>query len=798
MTEHQEYEIDALKNNTFDFVSLGETLKELRESSFNFLYTLQKDSVGIKRFDFTFADLKMIDMNHYSLRIATDFIRTDAKLKYRSSKFYHKEVSRDSILQNKDIFAYSFIAIINGKNSNFWKVNIDDHGTEFILPIRSNVIKEGISWNNFKTLRDVKAPISIIIIPNDNFNNGYNTLNDLTKFRDFFNAIDVAADETYFQIPLGAMPVPVECLFPMKYGNDTIAFDQNCDIELFYPNIYHIKNEHNYDMKIFVFYREDVDTLYKLHNEIDLFHRYTDNILEMYKDGSIPSLIKNYTPMKFEYGTEDYMKNFYNTKTELEYKSEKLKEWIRENNELATYYLAKLMATEYRHYIHVINLDLNERIRKDTSKEIKDGSKPVKFKEDMYVFKFSILSFTKEMVLRIFIDGDFFEPINTYSDEFYTYIYIPTRCVKEDSIIEIERSIPYNLVVPVTFTKMEPTKTIKIRSNEFAIYANDIFLTRADTGEFIDNNSFKIISHVSDLDIEIDNGSFFNVTDAKVILTNTSLYNVPLEIRIHRTGKVKGINSEGKADFILFRNNMNRCREQIRVFKNGRLMPTSSYEVTFGPTIGEVNLMLMLNRAKKHDRITIDCTPNKYNEMVYANEIDERGFIDLTGKLDKPIDTRWLDVYMNGKKIPSTDIEVLSATKFFINNLKSRKHLNIYERNRDDEYFSIGDSSISEQILANIEGFFERIYLSHSKIEEIEDDILGEAIENIDTDIITFYYMVLMHMLINPDLDQITNAMRKAYPTVLEKGKLYFINPDKMPDALLVLSLNGDNGDITA
>ena len=94
MTEHQEYEINALKNNTFDFVSLGETLKELRESSFNFLYSLQRDSVGIKRFDFTFADLKMLDMNHYSLKIATDFIRPDAKLKYRSSNLYRKEIKK--------------------------------------------------------------------------------------------------------------------------------------------------------------------------------------------------------------------------------------------------------------------------------------------------------------------------------------------------------------------------------------------------------------------------------------------------------------------------------------------------------------------------------------------------------------------------------------------------------------------------------------------------------------------------------------------------------------------------------
>ena len=798
MTEHQEYEINALKNNTFDFVSLGETLKELRESSFNFLYSLQRDSVGIKRFDFTFADLKMLDMNHYSLKIATDFIRPDAKLKYRSSNLYRKEITRNMISENKDIFTYSFITIINGKNSNFWKIKIDDHGTEFILPIRSNVIKDGITWSNFKALKDIEANITILVVPNDSFNELYSSLNDLTTFRDFFDVLDIGTEESYFQIPLGAMPVPVECLIPMKFGNNTIAFDHNCDIELYYPNIYHIKNSHNYDMKIFIFYREDTNTLYRMHNEIDLFHRYTDNILSLYKDNSIPNFIKNYTPIELEYGIEDYMKNFYSQKTELEYKSEKLKEWIRENNEFVTPYLAKLMANEHRHYMHLSDIDLSERLRRDTFSEIQEGVNRITFIEDMYVFKFSILTYTPDMILRIFIDGEFFEPDEVYSDEFYTYLYIPTRCVKEDSVIEIERSIPYNLVVPVTFTEEEPTKQIKVKSNEFAIYANDIFLTYENDKSYIDDESFKIISHVSDLDIEIDKGSFFNVTDAKVILTDTELYNIPLEIRIHHTGKLHGVNAKGTLDFVLFRNTMKRCKEQIRLFKNGRLIPATRYTVTFGFALDEANMVTLLNEFAAGDRICVDCTPNKYNEIMYEKEIDERGYIDLSGKLDKPIDTRWFDVYVNGKKIPSTDIEVLTPTKFFINNLKSRKNLDIYERNRDDEYFSIGDSSISEQILANIEGFFDRIYQNHSKIEDIEDDILGSAIENIQTDIITFYYMVLTHMFINPDLDQVTNGMRRAYPTIIEDGKPFFINPDDMPDAMLVLSLNADDGDLTA
>lgn len=799
MTEHQENEIEALKNNTFDFVSLGETLKELRESSFNFLYSLQRDSVGIKRFDFTFSDLKMLDMSHYSLKITTDFIRPDAKLKYRSSALYHKEITRSTISENKDIFSYSFIAIINGKNSNFWKIRIDDHGTEFILPIRSNVIPDGISWSNFKTLRDMGANISILVVPNDTFNEAYSTLNDLTTFRDFFDVIEISAEETYFQIPLGAMPVPIECLIPMKFGNNTIAFDHNCVIELFYPNVYHIKNAHSYDMKIFVFYREDTDTIYKLHNEIDLFHRYTDNILDMYKDGSIPSLIKNYTPISVEYGIKDYMEKFYNQKTELEYKSDKLKEWIRENNEFASPYLARLMSNENRHYIHLKNINLSERLRTDTYNEIQEGVNRITFIEDMYVFKFSILTYSQDMVLRIFIDGEFFEPDEVYSDNFYTYIYIPTRCVKEDSVIEIERSIPYNLVVPVTFTEEEPTKRVKVKSNEFAIYANDIFLTYANDHSFIDDTAFKIISHVSDLDIEIGNGSFFNITDAKVILTDTELYDIPLEIRIHRTGALHGVNANGSLDFVLFRNNkMKPCKEHIRIFKNGRLLPSTRYNVTFGFALDEANMVTLLNKFAAGDRICVDCTPNKYNEVVYEAEIDERGFINLTDKLDKPIDTRWFDVYVNGRKIPSTDIEVLSATKFFINNLKSRKNLDIYERNRDDEYFKIGDNSVSEQILANIEGFFDRIYQNHSKVEEIEDDILGDVIENIQTDIITFYYMVLIRTFVNPDLDQVTNGMRRAYPSIIEDGKPFFINPDDLPDAMFVLSLNGDDGDLTA
>ena len=58
--------------------------------------------------------------------------------------------------------------------------------------------------------------------------------------------------------------------------------------------------------------------------------------------------------------------------------------------------------------------------------------------------------------------------------------------------------------------------------------------------------------------------------------------------------------------------------------------------------------------------------------------------------------------------------------------------------------------------------------------------------------------MVLTHMFINPDLDQVTNGMRRAYPTIIEDGKPFFINPDDVPDAMLVLSLNAHDGDLTA
>ena len=40
--------------------------------------------------------------------------------------------------------------------------------------------------------------------------------------------------------------------------------------------------------------------------------------------------------------------------------------------------------------------------------------------------------------------------------------------------------------------------------------------------------------------------------------------------------------------------------------------------------------------------------------------------------------------------------------------------------------------------------------------------------------------------------------MRRAYPSIIEDGKPFFINPDDLPDAMFVLSLNGDDGDLTA
>jgi len=74
---------------------------------------------------------------------------------------------------------------------------------------------------------------------------------------------------------------------------------------------------------------------------------------------------------------------------------------------------------------------------------------------------------------------------------------------------------------------------------------------------------------------------------------------------------------------------------------------------------------------------------------VYTQRrIPSHGYINLQGKINKPLNKKYFEFWVNGKLL-SDEVTIISPTKIFLHGLHSLKNLEIIEINRDPhEYFS--------------------------------------------------------------------------------------------------------------
>lgn len=168
---------DALSNNTFDFETEIKAIEECKLSSFQYLYQLQKEMTRYKRFDFHMMDLQRSDRVNHKLSLAPrkwvlyvpgDFLDDDDRLRYRRSKFYDKQISQDDTLNNKDIFTNSYMVFVNGELC-MDGVNIycKEDRTYLVFNIREKPSeKNGLIRDNFKYMREINAPITVLFMPN--------------------------------------------------------------------------------------------------------------------------------------------------------------------------------------------------------------------------------------------------------------------------------------------------------------------------------------------------------------------------------------------------------------------------------------------------------------------------------------------------------------------------------------------------------------------------------------------------------------------------------------------------------
>lgn len=95
-----------------------------------------------------------------------------------------------------------------------------------------------------------------------------------------------------------------------------------------------------------------------------------------------------------------------------------------------------------------------------------------------------------------------------------------------------------------------------------------------------------------------------------------------------------------------------------------------------------------LNLYRRYETLELRSVPYPMRSVYVQRRIPSHGFIDLDGKLNKPINKKYFEFWVNGKLL-FDEVTIISPTKIFLHGLKSLKNLEIIEINRDpNEYFS--------------------------------------------------------------------------------------------------------------
>lgn len=95
-----------------------------------------------------------------------------------------------------------------------------------------------------------------------------------------------------------------------------------------------------------------------------------------------------------------------------------------------------------------------------------------------------------------------------------------------------------------------------------------------------------------------------------------------------------------------------------------------------------------MNLYRRYEHLDIRTVPYPMRSVYVQRNIPSHGFIDLAGKINKPLNKKYFEFWVNGRLLHE-EVTIISPSKIFLHGLQSLKNFEIIEINRDpNEYFS--------------------------------------------------------------------------------------------------------------
>ena len=98
--------------------------------------------------------------------------------------------------------------------------------------------------------------------------------------------------------------------------------------------------------------------------------------------------------------------------------------------------------------------------------------------------------------------------------------------------------------------------------------------------------------------------------------------------------------------------------------------------------------VLYMNLYSKFEHLQIHAVPYPMRSVYVQRRVPKNGYIDVGGKINKPLNKKYFEFWMNGRLL-SDEVTIISPTKIFLHGLKSLRNFEIIEINRDtNEFFA--------------------------------------------------------------------------------------------------------------
>lgn len=95
-----------------------------------------------------------------------------------------------------------------------------------------------------------------------------------------------------------------------------------------------------------------------------------------------------------------------------------------------------------------------------------------------------------------------------------------------------------------------------------------------------------------------------------------------------------------------------------------------------------------LNLYYAYDHIEIHYLPYPIRSIYTKRKLPSSGYVDLSGKINKPLNKKYFEFWMNGRLLHD-EVSIITPTKIFIHGAKSIRNFEIIEINRDpNEFFA--------------------------------------------------------------------------------------------------------------